>query len=289
MLGLDAAAALETYLVIGGFPRLASRWRKADTIWKFLERELGDPTSSLVVVGERSLNAEFPPDTHARNVLNAIGAGERAFSAIEQRAGLEQNALARPLKTLQEKRVIMKLTPYSTRRNTKAPRYVVTDPYLRFWLRFIGPNMELIQRGRGDIVLERIRASWKDYRGRAVEPLVREAIERIIADGRFGDASFVGGYWTRDNSVEVDLVGGRDVDRSDVIDFVGSIKWKETGRFGRDDLSALVAHRAEVPGATEATLLVGVSRAGFSADGLDVMLGPDDLIAAWKTREPGLA
>jgi hypothetical protein len=35
-------------------------------------------------------------------------------------------------------------------------------------------------------------------------------------------------------------------------------------------------------GADEQTLLVGVSRAGFSVDGLDVRLGPDDLVASFR-------
>lgn len=85
-----------------------------------------------------------------------------------------------------------------------------------------------------------------------------------------------------DNSVEVDLVGGREEARSDAIDFAGSIKWKENSPFNRDDFGALVADRGNVPGATGETLLVGVSRAGFSVSGLDVQLEPDDLINAWR-------
>lgn len=282
MLKLGAAPALDAYLVIGGFPRLAALWRSGETIWKFLRRELNDPTSALAVIGERSMSAEFPADLHARRVLEAIGSGERAFSAIATRAGVEQTALVRSLKTLQDKRVISRMTPYSSNANARATRYVVADPYLRFWLRFVSPSLELIQRGRGDVALDRVRATWSDYRGRAIEPVVREALEQMLPDKRFAPARFVGGYWTRDNRVEIDLVGGRDQSRSDVIDFVGSIKWQERARFDRDDLATLLAHRGAVPGASAKTLLVGVSRAGFATDALDVAIGPDDLLAAWR-------
>lgn len=282
MLGFEPAATLDAYLVIGGFPRLASLWRRGETIWKFLGRELNDPTSALAVIGERSANAEFPADLQARQVLEAIGTGERAYSAIAHRSGIEQTSLVRSLKMLQDKRVVLRMTPYSSKRNARPPRYIVADPYLRFWLRFVSPNLELVQRGRGDVALERIRDAWNDYRGRAIEPLVREAIEQMLPSDLFGRARFVGGYWTRDNRVEVDLVGGRDETRSDIIDFVGSIKWQERARFDRDDLGALMAHRAEVPGASPLTAIVGVSRAGFATDGLDVTLSPDELIAAWQ-------
>jgi hypothetical protein len=47
---------------------------------------------------------------------------------------------------------------------------------------------------------------------------------------------------------------------------------------GRGDLSRLIQHRALVPGTSEKTLLVGVSRSGFAVDGLDGFLSPDDLL-----------
>lgn len=282
MLDLSAAATLDAYLVIGGFPRLAALWRRRESMREFLRRELGDPTTPLAVIGERAVNAEFPAEVQARHVLEAIGAGARAYRAIEQRSRLPQTSLQRSLDALQQKRVVLRLTPYSAKRDAKPPRYVVADTYLRFWLRFVNPNLELIQRGRGDVVLERIHDSWTDYRGFAIELLVREAIEQMLPDERFGGARFVGGYWTRDGSVEVDLVGGRDAQRSEVIDFVGSIKWKERARFDRDDLGALAAQRRNVPGAADTTVLVGVSRSGFSTEDLDVALGPDDLVGAWR-------
>ncbi|MBM3678798.1 MAG: ATP-binding protein [Actinobacteria bacterium] len=280
MLGLDAVATLDAYLMIGGFPRLPTIWRRGEGMWEMFARELENPTTPLAVLGERSLNAEFPANLNSRNVLAAIGAGERAFSAIETRAGIAGTSLARALETLEEKRIVAKVAPYSARAGGRPPRYVVVDSYLRFWLRFIDPNLELIQRGRGDVVAERVRQSWPDYRGRAIEPLVREAIERMLPDARFGGARFVGGFWTRDKRVEVDLVGGRGEVRSDMIDFVGSIKWRENAPFDRSDLAALVAARVAVPGATADAILVGVSRSGFTTADLDVEIGPEQLIAA---------
>jgi AAA+ ATPase superfamily predicted ATPase len=279
-LEMAPAPALYAYLVIGGFPRLAALWRRGESMWRFLERELQEPTSPVAVIGERALGAEFPADLHARAVLEAIGSGERVYGAIERRVGLAQTSLNRALESLQRKRVVLRQAPYSTIRNPRLTRYVVADEYLRFWLRFVGPDPELIERGRGNVALEHIRVSWKDYRGRAIEPLVRATLERMLPDARLGGARFVGGYWTRDNRVEVDLVGGRGERHTDVVDFVGSIKWRESSPFGRLDFAELAAHRVQVPGAEAGTLLVGVSRAGFGHTGLDVEIGPKELIEA---------
>ena len=118
--------------------------------------------------------------------------------------------------------------------------------------------------------------------GAAIEPIVRASLERILPDPRLGAARFVGGYWTRDHRVEVDLVGGADRDRADPVEFVGSIKWREAASFDRADVARLIGHRDRVPGGTERSILVGVSRSGFETGDLDVALEPSDILDAWR-------
>jgi AAA+ ATPase superfamily predicted ATPase len=281
MLRLPAADALDAQLVAGGFPLTMRSWGRGTSLWGFLTESLTDPTSPLIVSGERALAAEFPKEAQAREVLSVIGAGETTFTNIANRAGIAQAPLARSLDLLvNRKRIVSADRPLSAK-SSKDTRYVVADPYLRFWLRFIGPNMEQIERGRGELVVEEIQVSWPDYRGKAIEPLIREAIERLLPDERFGEARYVGGYWTRTNDVEVDLVGAGKEARPERVDFVGSIKWRERAAFDSQDLGHLVAQRPRVPGADDSTLTVGVSRTGFDVADLDVKLGPGELLGAW--------
>lgn len=284
MLDLPPAAALDAYMAIGGFPRLAQIWQRGEDLWKFLRRELQNPESPLIVLGERSLAAEFPAELKARGALEAIGVGERVFTAIVQRANVSSKTLETTLATLISKQVIDKALPYSAEPRPKLSRYYVSDPYMRFWLRFVRASIPALERGRGDIVHRHIRDSWSSFAGRAIEPLVRGAIQALLPDRRFGGAEFVGSFWNRDGSVEVDLVGGRSQATSDQIDFVGSIKWRDRGKLDRHDLSRLIQHRALIPGATPQTLLVGVSRSGFGVDGVDVRLTPEDIIEAFTAE-----
>jgi hypothetical protein len=154
---------------------------------------------------------------------------------------------------------------------------------MRFWLRFVEPSIELVERGRGGVAVELVRRDWNAYRGRAIEPLVRASLEQLLPEDRFGDARYAGAYGTRDNRVEVDLVGGRTPAAPRAIDFVGSIKWRDDAPFDRTDAAALATARGDVPGADAATRLVGVSRRTFrGADALDVKLSARDLLAAWR-------
>lgn len=277
-----AADAFDAYLLTGGLPLIANGWAAGMTLFDFLEGALDEPTSPLIVSAERVLAAEFPTETQARAVLGQIGHGEVTFSNIARAAGgLQAATLNRSLDVLGAKRVMVRETPLSTRPSREA-RYRVADPYLRFWLRFIGPGLAEIERGRGDRVLDRIRRDWSMWRGRAIEPIVREALARLSPLPGLPEASVVGGYWTRSNVPEIDLVGADRAPVASTIAYAGTVKWLEDDPVGQADVNRLVADLAKMPGATPSTPLVAVSRSGVAATGA-LALGPEDLIAAWPT------
>jgi hypothetical protein len=284
LLGLEPADALDAYMVIGGFPVLALEWGKGRRPATYVREALADPTSFLVVSGERTLAAEFPTEAQARTVLGALGEGAAAHSRILAHTSLGATTVNEALRLLADKRVLRRLTPYSGRAAPKTALWEVVDPYMRFWLRFVNRRVDLIERGRGALLIEEFRTGWPSFRGRAVEPLVRDSLERLLPDGeRFGSARHVGAYWNRTGTVEVDLVGGDAWPVAKRVAFVGSVKWRTRRRFGRAEARALAARRAEVPGASEETLLVGVSSRGFEPTApLDVRLEPADLIDAWR-------
>jgi uncharacterized protein len=279
MVDLAAADAIDAFLVTGGLPLVLDEWPAGTSLNDYLRDALARSTSALIVSAERALAAEFPAEGQARRVLGAVGSA-RTFSTIQRVAGgLTATSLNRSLDLLTSKRVIARDVPLSEKPSKEA-RYRIADPYQRFWLRFIGPHLSEIERGRSDLVLARIEQNWTKWRDQAVEPVVREALERLLPDERFPDAEKVGGFWTRTNDITIDLVGA---DRSPVARrtaFVGSIKWREGAPFDQSDVAVLTAHSSQLPGASDSTLLVGVSRSDFSATGLDAQFTPADLLSA---------
>ncbi|MBW8805520.1 MAG: ATP-binding protein [Catenulisporales bacterium] len=280
MTGLDAADAIDAALVTGGLPVICARWQHGEDLWSFLARELADPFSPLSASARLSLASEFPDRAQARIVLAAIGSGERTFTNIARAAGISQSTLVRAAQLLVEKRVMAADLPISLS-PSKERRYRITDPYLRFWFAFLGPHLAEIDRMRSDLILERIRGGWSSWRGRAVEPLVRDSLARLLPAAGLPAAPAVGGYWTRSNDVEIDIVGA---DREPIarrLLFLGSIKWLETSPFDRRGLAALQRHRDRLTG--DPVPLVCVSRSGVTATGLDASFGPADLLEPWRT------
>lgn len=280
MLDLPPADAFDAYLVSGGLPLILEEWPHGAGLWDYLASALRKPTSALLISGERTLAAEFPTEAQARTVLGAIGHGERTFALIGRAAGdLNPGSVKRSLELLTTRRMVAADLPLSTK-PSRETRYRVDDPYLRFWLSFIGPGIPTVERGRGDRVLDSIRTSWTSWRGRAIEPIIREALWRLADDRLPEGTNAVGGYWTRTNDPEIDLIGA---DRSPIakkITFAGSVKWLENKPFDHRDLSRLIIHRSQLPGADDDTTLLAVTRSGCTAEGI-LTFTPEDLLEAW--------
>jgi uncharacterized protein len=289
MTGTDARTAVDALLITGGFPEIVQSWRSGMSRTDFLRESVANPLSPLLAAGELSLLGEFPEATHSRAVLEAVGGGERTFTAIATHAGgagpLPSGTLSPLLSTLQAKRVLAADLPLSTKPDSKNKRYRIADPYLRFWLAFLQRTLPAIERGRGDLALERIERGWPAWRGRAVEPIVRESLLRLLPDATWPETEAVGGWWNRQNNPEIDLVGADRDPVAGAVHFVGSIKWLDSQPFGRRDHDALVRSLPAAPGTSTVTPLVAVSRSGV-IDGLPLGAhwGPEDLVDAWRPR-----
>ncbi|HEX5494204.1 MAG TPA: DUF234 domain-containing protein [Mycobacteriales bacterium] len=295
-LGLDPADAIDAQLVSGGLPGILRGWPHGMPALRFLERECADPSSPVFAVPELALSAEFPAPDQARRVLEAVGGGDRTHANIAAAAGgrggpLPSGSLSPLLHRLvRDKRVLAMDEPLSTRPGRPA-LYRVADSNLRLYLAVLRAAYEQVSRGRHDAAFRLVERRWSAWRGRAVEPLVREALELAGLAGElpWPDVEAVGGWWNRRFDPEVDLVGA---DRAPVarrLFFAGSVKWLGS-RFDRHDLGALRRGVAGIPGLRpEETGLVVVSLGGTSS-GLDLRpadlaWGPRDVVAAWSMSD----
>ena len=285
--GVSAIDVFDSYLVTGGYPKLVADARLAGDVRSYVRQGFGDENSDLVVVAQRSLDAEFPPDAQARRVLSAIGGqevGAATFSSLlgrfdEGPGSASGVAITRSLKILGEQKGIVSIdVPAGHAPSSKLRRYRVSDPYLRFWFRFVEPYLPHIARGRPDVALKAFDLVWSSWRGRAIEPEVHSALERLAPNVPvLASSTGIGSWWNRDNSVEVDIVAaGRQQ-----IDAVGTIKWREHKAISAPEVSALRRARTTIPRAAGADL-IAVCPAGLGRGvAVDALFTPDDLLSAW--------
>ena len=195
---------------------------------------------------------------------------------------MSNSTLTANLRTLIAKRVVAADEPLSTRPAVKDRRWRVADPSLRFWLAFVEPALGEVDRERPDLAMARVERSYESWRGRAIEPVVRTALTRMLPDSEWPGVTEVGGWWPRTNSPEIDLVGA---DRAPAgrVAFVGAIKWRETGTVTGAEITGLSADALRVPGVNVATPLVTVSGSRKTRDRrIRHSWNAADLLTAWR-------
>jgi hypothetical protein len=289
-LGLSAADAIDAHLVSGGLPGILRSWPHGSPALPYLERECADPASPVFGVPESAMLAEFPAPDLARRVLEAIGSGDRTHATIAANAGGRQGPVPSgslsPLlrRMVTEKRALAVDEPLSTQPGRPA-LYRVADSNLRFYLAALRGAQEQARRGRYEAAFRLIERRWATWRGRAVEPLVRTALEAAAAAGElpWPDVEAVGGWWNRQFDPEIDLVGA---DRSPVarrIAFAGTVKWLGSP-LDSHDLTRLRTSATQVPGFRAGLAVVSLSGLArrLDLDGVDLVWGAGDVVSALR-------
>jgi len=174
------------------------------------------------------------PGTHLA-ILQAIGAGHHTLSEIGNAALVSKAHLSAYLARLQELRLVERRLPVTLppaqRRRARSGRYHLSDPYFRFYFRFIAPNQDELAY-RPEQVLPHIREGLRAFVGAtAFEELSRQWVEK---QGRAGQLPFdvqeVGSHWSR--GVQVDVVAVNWAQRAILL---GECKWgDERPQWGAD-------------------------------------------------------
>ena len=281
----SAMTAFDAYLVTGGYPRLVEQLHRHGRVAAYMKHGLADENTDLVVMAQRSLDAEFPPDAQARRVLTAIGGHEIGHSTFSSAVGrlpesgkAAETAVTRALSLLSAAGVVTVETPVGARPSSRLKRYRINDPYLRLWFRFAEPHLASLARGRADLAVSAWAAGWASWRGVAIESVVHDALLRLAPSlPALAGIDEVGSWWNRDHSREVDVVGAR----RGRVRMIGTIKWRDRRRLRSDEVDELARARGVVPGAASAGLLA-VCPPGLGPRATpDVLLDAEDLLAAW--------
>jgi AAA+ ATPase superfamily predicted ATPase len=141
-------------------------------------------------------------------ILKAIGIGNHTLSEIVNAALVGRTHLPAYLARLRELRLVERRLPVTVpparRRRARSGRYHLSDPYFRFYFRFIAPYQDEASY-RPERVLARIREGLRTFVGAtAFEELSRQW---LAERGRAGQLPFeiqeVGSHWSRQEQVDV--------------------------------------------------------------------------------------
>ncbi len=204
---IDQARA---YFLLGGVPQYLKAFDPQRSLEGNIETAILDEFAPLFREPEFLLREELREIDGYYAVLMAVAEGHSDIASIGDRSALPTRSLPYYLQQLINLGYLGRRYPLTEGKpHARQVRFVVEDPLLRFWFRFVFPNLSYLQQmGPSKTFRERIRPELPSYFGSCFERLCREAIPLLYKSEGLSATFAVGEYW--DKSVQIDGVALRD-------------------------------------------------------------------------------
>jgi AAA+ ATPase superfamily predicted ATPase len=253
----DPRSRFERFAITGGMPRYLTAVtapRLSDAVC----RNILQPDAPLWNEGRAIVGQELREPAVHFALLEQLASGEKEMSELANALRLPAGTVSKYLGSLESLRLVSRRLPFGTRPAARGGHWALTDPFLRFWFRFVFPYQADLEAGLdpADLFGSEIAPVLADH----IAPIFEEAC-RAHARRAFGaTASRVGRWWGHAlhalrrsgerSTEEIDIVGmGRNK-----LTLVGEAKWT-TGPMGAGVLDDLEKYK-----------LPALSQAGFKLD-----------------------
>lgn len=200
---------LTLHMIAGGVPKyIEEMMQSGRTDSASMLRAALTPSSYFVTEGETLLRTEFKDDYALYfQILSNIASGKSKRSEIL--SSFEKNNVESQLYKLENYwRIIRREEPVGGAATNRGHRFVLADPFLLFWFRYIYPNRSLIEFGKTRRLLERVDQTLPDFVGRHV--LESYFKKQLWESGNFNE---VGSWWDRRGENEIDIVAVNPFDK----------------------------------------------------------------------------
>jgi len=216
---------LEAWAILGGMPYYLSTFTDQVDIFTNIRKHILDVNGLLYPEPRLLLLEELREPRNYFSILRAIAQGSTRLNEIAFRSGVgDSPTTSRYLDILQQMRLVYRSVPATESQPEKSKKgiYRISDPFLKFWFRYVHPYQNSLDLGMADgILAQRVRPTFENFVSYAFEEAARSYIVRLA---RRGDLPFlpdrIGGWW--DKNSEIDVLAVSD---SEGALLVGECKW----------------------------------------------------------------
>jgi len=221
----SADELVAAYAVVGGVPAYLEWLDPQRSLVENLKHVVLAPGSLFLSEPTLILSDELRDPRVHRTIIQAIGMGAHTLNAISAAAFVNKTHLSAYLARLQELRLVERKLPAAVppaeQRRSRQGRYHLSDPFFRFYFRFIAPAQDDLNY-QPETVLPAIQQGLRAFVGQtAFEELARQWVRQAGRSGALGwTPQVVGSHWSR--QVQVDVVA-IDWQRKQIL--LGECKW----------------------------------------------------------------
>ncbi|MFM8321647.1 MAG: ATP-binding protein [Chloroflexota bacterium] len=252
------------YAMLGGVPAYWQRFDPNKSVTENIRSEFLNYSASLHDE-PRLLLSDFLRDQHNYvSILRAIANGAATPKEIAGFSGLDEKHVPQYINMLADTGFVARRTPVTQPAASRQGRHFITDPFLRFYYRFLARRQSQLALGIEEQALEEIKRHLLDFIGTYTwEELCQEWLLRATGQARLPFLpDQVGGAWTR--KAQVDVVGINSMEKTL---FLGECKWSPKP-MEREVLETLMQKTAEfVPSEGHwRVYYLGFARGGWSRE-----------------------
>lgn len=221
----DAAERVTLYGMWGGVP---AYWERLDPELPIIENLRRNilPSHAWMVDESRILLQDFITDLHNYvGIMRAIADGQPPISDISDRTGMTSSKASFYLSVLRDTGFVERQVPVSQFGiDSRRGRYFVTDPYLRFFYRFLSAYQSKLALGQTQQMVELIRDGLPSFiENNSWQELCREWLLRASAHGEIPiPIEEVGSEWAKNYTIDV---AGIDSNEESLV--LGDCFWRE--------------------------------------------------------------
>ena len=229
------------YAMAGGIPAYWELFDPGKNLDENIRNQFLTP-NRLLHDEPRLLLHDFLSDTHNYvSILRAIAHGRRTPKEIAVFTGLKDSHIPAYLSKLIETGFVERRLPVTAVPSSRRGRHHITDPFLRFYYRFLFQRQQQITMGIEDKALAEIKRHLRDFIGTHTwEELCQMW---LLFAGSYDRLPFqpdqIGSVWTR--KIQVDVAGYNSMEKTLIL---GECKWG-TEPMGRSVIRKLVDKTSE--------------------------------------------
>ena len=235
---------IECYAITGGVPKYIELFYDSKDIYTAIEDNVLSKSSFLYDEPHFLLQREVSEVGSYFSIIKTIAAGNQKLSRIASSLELKQTGLTKYLNTLINLDILEREVPVTEDNPEKSKRglYRIRDNFMKFWFRFIFPNLNYIESGRKELVMKKIRTNLIDsHIAYVYEDVCIEKMWRLNDDSVWSfNFDKVGRWWN--NNTEIDIVA---IESSGNGIVFGECKYW-SGKVGLDILSKLEGKAMQV-------------------------------------------
>jgi AAA+ ATPase superfamily predicted ATPase len=232
---LGPVERLERFAITGGMPRYLDELGHGNLEAVICSRVL-DRNGPLWNEGRAVLEQELRQPGVYFSILEQLAGGEREIERIASGARIENATVSRYLASLAELRIVRRKLPVGAPVSSRGGHWELSDPFLRFWFRFVFPFQAELEAGlrTEDLWKSGVKPTLSDHVAPVFEDVCRE-----WARTNCGQAAQHFGSWWGNSRNDLRRTGQRTTEEIDIVGLsnarvtvIGECRWRNKAMDG---------------------------------------------------------